>query len=149
MATSSDKVSKNLPFYHRDYSKDFSKKESLSKRVCLVALPFLSLYRPIGQTLTVVLGSSRAITSFSQASKNFNKKEFLLSGKNLFICTLAILSVANTFFKHQVGLLITNASDVFQNLWICLNFVAHGQITDPILHFYKLNSYHLKGFEKI
>ncbi|KKL46582.1 hypothetical protein LCGC14_2344140, partial [marine sediment metagenome] len=107
-------------------TKDFSKKEPLSKRVCLVALPFLSLYRPIGQTLSVVLGSSRAITSFNQANKNFNKKEFLLSGKNLFIATLAVLSVANTFFKHQVGLLITNASDVFQNLLICMSFLAHG-----------------------
>ena len=132
MATSSDKISKNPPFYHRDYSKDFSKKEPLSKRVCLVALPFLSLYLPIGQTLSVVLGSSRAITSFNQANKNFNKKEFLLSGKNLFICSLAILSVANTFFKHQVGLLITNASDVFQNLLICMSFLAHGQLTEAM-----------------
>ena len=62
-----------LAFYHRDYSKDTKESESKLKRVCLAALPILSLYKPIGAFLSVSLGSLRAISSMQSSKVSFDK----------------------------------------------------------------------------
>ncbi|NGX33958.1 MAG: Sphingomyelinase C [Candidatus Anoxychlamydiales bacterium] len=127
--------SSNLAFYHRDYSKDCIDGESKVKRVCLAALPIISLYKPIGVFLSVSLGSLRAITSFQTSKISFDKGKYLLSCKKLFVTMLAVISVVNCYFKHSLALVFTNLSDVFENLWICLNLLAHAQISEALTSF--------------
>ena len=57
------------PYYHRQYEHDLPEnlKDSSSvetaKRAVHLAIPFLSLYKPLGQLISLSMGTTRIITS--------------------------------------------------------------------------------------
>jgi len=59
-------------YYHREYENDLPKEEQENslldqcKRVSTVALPFISLYKPLSFPLSLTLGGVRVISTFSQ-----------------------------------------------------------------------------------
>src|SRR5271169_1026565 len=63
----------SLPLFLDDHEKAFLKsmpQETWGKtaqRAALIALPFISLYKPVGQKISNVMGTCRIATNFSEA----------------------------------------------------------------------------------
>lgn len=100
--------------YHRRYDLDLPPEESMAKRVALAALPFVSLYRPLGKALSVGMGGCRTLTHLSGALQAEGKKEWSQCGLELAQASLATLAIATTLFNYGAGLYITTAADLAQ-----------------------------------
>lgn len=112
-------------YFHRDYENDLppvngkdQAKDYFSQaaRITSVALPFISLYRPIGKPLAIVTGLSRACTSIYQCI-SFSSGQSSEIAKSLLDTTLAVASVAGTVFLHPVGMLIASGHDIGFNVY--------------------------------
>ncbi|MBS0629260.1 MAG: endonuclease/exonuclease/phosphatase family protein [Verrucomicrobia bacterium] len=108
-------------YYHREYSNDIKIEESdflhEIKRIALVALPFLSLYKPLGFSLSLLLGGLRSVTTFAQSLQNPELATFLQT-------SIALIALGGTLFAHPLGMLLTTVHDlsldcfqVIQNLY--------------------------------
>ncbi len=100
--------------YHRRYDLDLPPEESVAKRVALVTLPFVSLYRPLGKALSVGMGGCRTLTHLSGALHAEGKKEWSQCSLELAQAALATLAVATTLFNYGAGLYITTAVDLYR-----------------------------------
>lgn len=116
VVTSSLKIS-DPEYFHREYKNDLPQEEPENfylhqcKRVTLVALPFLSLYKPLSFPLAVGLGGMRTITSFTGlicAAQNGNASDCAYA---LLQTTIAIIALAGTLLAHPLGMLITTVHD--------------------------------------
>lgn len=104
--------------YDRNFTHDLPKKGAhLAKRVALIALPFIALYKPAGTALSLTMGGARTITTLSASIKSATKNEKLKALHYLILTTLAVIAVAATLFHFQLGLLITSFADAATSLY--------------------------------
>lgn len=110
-------------FYHREYSNDVKpvEKDSYAKRIALVALPFLSLYKPLSFVLSLTLGSLRTLTSF----QNFQWGSLLQT-------TLAVISLAGTIFAHPLGMLLTTIHDCALDCFHMMQHLYMGELANAV-----------------
>jgi len=87
---------------------------SYATRIALAALPYISLYRPIGSTLSIGMGSCRTISHLSAAVAAGQNSEWKSTSFELFQTTLAVFSVANTLFNFTLGLAISTMLESVQ-----------------------------------
>lgn len=83
-----------------------------SKRVALVALPFLCLYAPIGRSLSLGLGSLRTLSALCSSVENYKtgkKTEFKIAS---LYTTFCVVAVAGTFFAHPLGMILSTTQDL-------------------------------------
>jgi len=103
-------------YYHRDYKHDIKEEnkdntvQEVFKRALNISLPFLSLYRPLGNKISISMGTFRIITSMQSLD---SAKEAL---PQLTETALAITSLSATLFNFRLGSLLTTSSDIFINL---------------------------------
>ncbi|MBM3192300.1 MAG: hypothetical protein FJZ63_06605 [Chlamydiae bacterium] len=110
------------PYYHREYSNDIDAADSsVYKRAALVALPFLSLYKPLSLPLSLGMGSTRVYTLFCQLLQDIPSKNFKTISFDVLQTTLATAALASTIFYHPLGVLITTSQDIV----IELNHLRH------------------------
>ncbi|MDP1609259.1 MAG: hypothetical protein Q8L98_08120 [Chlamydiales bacterium] len=109
--------------YHRDYENDFPKKDEVKNKVfsqCLrvtqVALPFISLYKPLGQPLSVVLGSARVISSVAQMVDAISSKDSNAIRKTVIETAIATTALACSIFAHPLGMIVSTAHDMVTNV---------------------------------
>lgn len=101
-------------FYHRQYEKDLppdpasNSYAETAKRATHIALPFLSLYQPIGRVISLTMGSVRVFTHTSEVIHGDVLKVMQVA--------LAILALAGTLYNFTLGLYITTAADIIANL---------------------------------
>jgi exonuclease III len=115
-------ISNSYYFKNLEKSKEFLEKKLPSKkvvssyvnRVCIAALPFLSLYSPFGRALSIFSASIRIYSKYEEFPKDGSK---FSKGWSLVKMGTATLSLANCFFNHKKALLMTNANDVLESLW--------------------------------
>ena len=87
---------------------------SYAKRIALAALPYISLYRPIGSTLSIGMGSCRTISHLSATIAAGQCSDWKSTSFELFQTTLAVLSVANTLYNFTLGLAISTTFEAVQ-----------------------------------
>lgn len=108
-------TTKTPPFYQRRYDHDLPKVEgepdwqALTKRVMLLTLPFISMYRPIGSAISLTMGATRCATHLNEAANA--KSESLKAPVELLQSMLAIYALAATLLSSTLGLLVTSGAD--------------------------------------
>ncbi len=112
-------------FYYRNDSNLIteSPKQSLKERIALVALPFLSLYRPFGATISVSLGTYHTISHLADAISAGSEQAWKKCALRTAQMGFAILTIGATFFHLRVGLLLITGADIARNgfaLCLCL-----------------------------
>lgn len=113
------------PYYQREFENDFPKEEeSVTKRVALIALPFLSLYQPIGKSISVLMNGMRGVTNGVGAleAKDWGEVARRLSG-----IALATIALYATVFSAAMGLFITSGVDLLMNCSHMLEFFLRGE----------------------
>lgn len=121
----------NPEYFHREYENDLPKETSENyyvdqcKRIALVALPFLSLYKPVGFSLSMVMGGLRSITSISQMVSELQSGDLSSSAYALLQTVVAVVALGGTLLAHPLGMLVTTVHDcsidffsIGQNLWM-------------------------------
>ncbi len=104
-------------FYYRNDSNLIteSPKQSLKERIALVALPFLSLYRPFGATISVSLGTYHTISHLADAISAGSEQAWKKCALRTAQMGFAILTIGATFFHLRVGLLLITGADIARN----------------------------------
>lgn len=87
-----------------------------AKRVTLIALPFISLYKPVGSTISLVMGTSRCVTHLSAAGISAYHKEISKSALQMFLTAIAVLALAGSILNFKIGLLISTTVDMGMSL---------------------------------
>ena len=112
-----------LKVYHREYENDLPRKDEIKNevlaqcsRITQVALPFLSLYKPISQPLSIVLGVTRALSSFSQMVAAISATDSTAIGKTMLDTAVATTALVCSILAHPLGMLITTAHDMLTNV---------------------------------
>ena len=110
-------------YYHRDYQNDLPKKEEVKKgfcqqalRVTQVALPFISLYKPLGQPLSIVLGGTRVISSVAQMITAIHAQDSTAIGRSALEVAIAVTALACSILAHPLGMLVTTSYDMIINV---------------------------------
>ncbi|MGD2169406.1 MAG: hypothetical protein PVI40_04105 [Chlamydiota bacterium] len=122
----------NTPeYFHRDYNNDLPQQSNSNfftqaQRVALVALPFISLYKPLGKTLTIGAGSIRVVSSSVELVSAIKASNAQSVGKTALDVTLAVCSVAGTILLHPLGMLITTGHDLTLNGYHLYQAIAEG-----------------------
>jgi hypothetical protein len=101
---------------HRRFELDVPHLQETAKRVAVAALPFISLYRPAGFTLSIGMGSVRAFSHLQQAFLEGDQKHWKKCSIELGQAALATLSLAATVFNFTTGLLVVTGFDTVQSL---------------------------------
>ncbi len=121
-------------YCHREYKNDIKKTSEeepswiqQSKRISKVALPFISLYKPLSRPLSLVTGSFRVITSVSDIISDLSKGNTKEIPQHLLQTTIAVISLAGTLFLHPLGMLITTGHDLIIEL---ISLAQHLQAGD-------------------
>lgn len=114
MAVASIKL-ESPSFYHRQYTNDIKTEDNYWKRAVLVALPFLSLYKPLSFSLSLTLGGLRSATSIAELFQNPECSALLQTA-------IAAIALAGTLLAHPLGMLITTIHDCAMD---CLHLIQH------------------------
>lgn len=104
-------------YVHREHENDIVKKDdpcpfNEGRRAVLVALPFISLYKPAGFVLTVGMGGSRALVNASrfytaiQAGSAEEKREMF------FQTLISVAGLIGTIFAHPLGMAVATGHDI-------------------------------------
>jgi|GEM_PF-1181465 len=107
------------PFYHRQYEKDLPQDKTsdsyleIAKRSAHIALPFLSLYQPVGRALSLSMGSVRVLSSGVGVVSANSLQE---SAQQVLQVGLAILALSGTLYNFTLGLYLTTGADLTANL---------------------------------
>ncbi len=106
--------------YHHRYDLDLPEEGSgfleQAKRVALVSLPFLGLYRPIGSALSLGMGGCRVASHISQAIHLQDQKEWNPLIIQIVQISLSSIALISTVFSFTLGLFITTATDIGQGV---------------------------------
>lgn len=105
--------------YHRSYEHDLpSNKDEESKnwqsqatRIALISLPFLSLYRPLGFTISVSMGACRIVTHCTDACRAGYNAEKARCTFALAKTALAVIAFTAVIFNNTLGQCITTFVD--------------------------------------
>ncbi|MBA3722986.1 MAG: hypothetical protein H0W88_11395 [Parachlamydiaceae bacterium] len=111
---------KNTVYYHREYKNDVSRIKDdksyiiLSKRIGLVALPFISLYKPLGFTISAGMGTLRLFTSLSNVKILLKNDDTNWKDQTyqLLQMTIAVTALVSTIFMHPIGMIVTTGQDI-------------------------------------
>lgn len=110
------------PYYsHREYKHDFPEKPTHPKkrtwldeaqRVTLVALPFLSLHKPLSLPIALTMGTVRIWTCLTQLVEVAPKGDVKETLCSLLQTAIAVIALAGTIFAHPLGMVVTTCHDL-------------------------------------
>lgn len=125
-------------YYQREFTNDIGSKTeeptltSQCKRVALVALPFLSLYAPLGFSISLGMGSFRVISNASSLYEAYTSGSQSQVIDQFFQTTLSVASIAGTVFAHPLGMLISTAHDLAIESAALANHLQKGDVKTSI-----------------
>ncbi|MGD0665511.1 MAG: hypothetical protein ABSA17_07310 [Rhabdochlamydiaceae bacterium] len=108
---------KTPPYSHHEYVNDFGGKEAVTQsnlliRVAFAAVPFISMYRPLGFYISIGMCTVRVASDLSKLftlSQNGTKEEI----RNQSLQTvISVTALAASVFAHPAGMLITTGQDI-------------------------------------
>lgn len=115
---------------HRRYDLDLPEilgEESKLKRMVLAAIPFVALYRPVGTTLSLGMGTCRIISHLKLALDHEEKKEWKNVSKEVAQTTLAIISFTSNILNIKMGQLLTGSIDTAQGTCSIIYYTLQGK----------------------
>lgn len=115
---------------HRRYDFDLAYWEDNGKRAAQIALPFLALYRPIGKTLSLGMGSCRAISHICQATEDEQRGAYLECSASIAQAALAIIALSATYFHSTTGLYVTTSVDLAHTIYLSALHTARGEYSE-------------------
>ncbi|MDP1608152.1 MAG: hypothetical protein Q8L98_02425 [Chlamydiales bacterium] len=108
---------------HRRYDLDIPKEEDTSfawvnqaKRIAIVALPFISLYRPAGTILSLGMGGARAFSHIHNALSFEEAKNWKAASFEMFQTALVVFTIASSIFHFTIGTALSTSVDIFQGM---------------------------------
>jgi hypothetical protein len=129
-------------YYHREYKNDIpnvkseeSQEHSLAdqcKRVAFVALPFISLYKPLSFPISLAMGGLRTVTCVQQlieSIKSGNSKEIPYA---MLQTAIAVIALAGTIFAHPLGMLISTGHDLIIEVAHLIEHLKKGEYQKAI-----------------
>lgn len=128
-------------FYHREYSNDIGPELKNAKwidqttieqgqRITGIALPVLTIYKPLQLPASIALGALRVITSIYQLADSIKTDDNVTS--QCFHTTLSVAALAATIFIHPVGMLITTAQDLLLDTSRLVELLKAGEYTKAL-----------------
>lgn len=118
-------------FYHREFTNDIGEPSDenswldVCKRTGTVALPFVSLYKPLSLPLSLAMGGLRTLNSISCLATAIQESGAGEIGYALLQTTISVTALAGTIFAHPLGMLVTTGHDLIieltqlaQNLYV-------------------------------
>lgn len=118
-------------YYQRRFEHDVPEQTpdwlETGKRTLLIALPFLSLYKPLAQGISLVMGSVRCVTHVFDAINS--REELLVCLGQVAKLALAALALAGTFLSFQIGLCISTTVDSGLSLFHAIEHLTNAQLT--------------------
>lgn len=143
----------NPPYYHREYSNDInvpqkeSQKESsnIYKRVTLVALPFLSLYKPLNVPIALGMGATRVYTFSSQLVSDIQSGNCKKISFTILQTAIAVVALASTVFAHPIGMIVTTSQDMIFELSDLVRSLQKGNLEASLVSLTKIinNAFYL------
>ncbi len=124
---------KDPNYFHREFKNDIGMTEkehswvAYGQRVALVALPFISQYRPLGFIITSTMGTARIWTCSSQLIESIKQGKALEASQNTIQTTIAVLSLAGTIFAHPVGMILTTSQDLILEVANLNQYLREGE----------------------
>ncbi|MES2345912.1 MAG: hypothetical protein V4494_08265 [Chlamydiota bacterium] len=111
-------------YYQRNYKNDLPSEEttgwlSVAERAALIVIPFLSLYKPFGKSISLVMSSCRCITHLFQAGKT---RHIAPAIAYLSLAGLSAIALASTILNFTLGLIVTTAAD---SVMSGVSFIQH------------------------
>ena len=109
-------------YYHREYKHDvFDLKfqdswAEPSKRIGFVALPFISLYKPLSFPLSLAMGGLRTVNSATHLLEEIAKGDPKDISLAVLQTGIAVIALASTFFAHPLGMFASTAQDLVMEL---------------------------------
>jgi len=138
----------NPLYYHREYSNDINlRKESsnIYKRVTFVALPFLSLYKPLNFPISVGMGTTRVYTSANQLVSAIQSGNCKKISFDVLQTAIAVIALASTIFDHPIGMIVTTSQDIIFELSDLVQFLQKGDLEASLVSLTKIinNAFYL------
>lgn len=127
-------------YYHREYSNDIRKKDSdnawihQAQRAALVALPFISLYKPLSFPLSLATGSMRAFTSIAQLLENMRRGDSYNIPYAMVQTAISVIAVVGTIFAHPFGMVISTTHDLSIEIAQLIDNLKAGQYPKAMEH---------------
>lgn len=111
-----DHITSEPAYLQRRFEQDLPAAEEgwgeVAERVAQTALPLVSLYKPAGFGISIVMGGCRCVTHLFQALEAGSQGQVLVCLSEVGQTALAVLALVTTFFYFQIGLLITTVADL-------------------------------------
>ena len=114
------------PQYHRRYDYDLPQQEAgappppawqdLAKRTALTALPFLSLYRPLGTAISLSMGACRSLSHSYEIYVGASQGNWGKCASETCQAVFAIFALGAAIFSSTLGLLLTTSIDTIMSL---------------------------------
>ncbi len=132
-------ISLKIPdYFHREYSNDINHKVEDStvlkqcKRMTLIALPFISLYKPAGMAISLGMGSCRALSdavNLYGVTQVGTQQEIL---DQLLQTAVSITSIVCTILIQPLGMFVTTGQDLTIEAFALVNHVQKGEYGQAI-----------------
>lgn len=139
----------NPLYYHREYSNDIDvpHKESsnIYKQVALVALPFLSLYKPLSYPISLVMGTTRIYTFSNQLISDIQSENCKKISFTVLQTAIAVIALASTIFAHPIGMIVTTSQDIIFELGDLVQSLKKGDLEASLVSLTKIinNAFYL------
>ncbi len=134
----------NPPYDHREYANDTGNlgKEysSMYGRVFFVALPFISLYKPLSLPVSLGMGGLRAITSTGQLLESIQADGYKKISFDVLQATIAVIALASTIFAHPMGMIITTSQDIIFELKDLVCFLQEKNLEKAVISLTKITN---------
>lgn len=129
-----------VPYYHREYAHDVGKEKEAhawmdeGKRIALVALPFLSLYKPLSFPLSLAMGAVRTWTCITDLVGNIQKGSATEIAYSCLQTAIAVVALACTIFAHPLGMLVTTIHDLVLECYYFIEQLLAGNFEKAFQH---------------
>lgn len=139
----------NPPYYHREYSNDINipqqESSNIYKRVTLVALPFLSFYKPLSFPISLGMGATRIFTVSNQLMSDIQSGNYKTICFSVLQTAIAIVALASTIFSHPIGMILTTSQDIIFELSDLIQSLQKGDLEASLVSLTKIinNAFYL------
>ncbi len=103
---------------HRRFHFDLPEMQEAAKRISLVSLPFICLYRPAGFVLSVGMGSARVISHLQKLISVDQNGTWIQFGRELGGVSVGLLSLAATIYHYATALFLTTSIDLLHGMYL-------------------------------
>jgi hypothetical protein len=120
-------------YYHREYENDVADKANepswmqQSQRVATMALPFISLYKPLSLPISLGMSALRVFSNANQLLASIQQGNSRDIPCQLLQTTIAVVALAGTIFAHPEGMLITTGHDIIIETISLVGYLQRGE----------------------